>query len=130
MSSWLVRALVIVGVLGAAFGLGWELGRSQKGEQCEQDKRVGAEEQVRAQGEAIKTADERDARSREVESEHAHQEQQREVETRVITRDVIRYVAKPESECVADAEWVRLYNASNGMPRASKAAGKPAGGAE
>lgn len=85
---------------------------------------------VAAQNEAAKVARKQDTLARQIEAQHAKQVQDREVETRVITRDVIRYVANPDSECVADDEWVRLYNASNGLSGSPDAAGKPAGGAE
>lgn len=45
------------------------------------------------------------------------QEQQHQVEVQYVTREVVRYVADPAAgKCTLPAEWVRLYNQSNGLP--------------
>lgn len=124
------RGIAMMVAVALIFGLGFAAGHRWLALDFATYREDQAKALVAAQDEAAKAARKRGVLARQIEAQHTKQVQDREVETRVITRDVIRYVARPESECVADAEWVRLYNASNGMPGASEAAGKPAGGAE
>lgn len=124
------RGIALMVAVALIFGAGWVTNGWRLSAQVERQQKQYAEALASAQAEAAKAARKNDALARQIEAQHAKQVQDREVETRVITRDVIRYVANPESECVADPEWVRLYNASNGLSGASKAAGKPADGAE
>lgn len=60
---------------------------------------------------------------------YAEARAQHDQETRTITREVIRYVQSSPTDCPLDAEWVRLYNASLGLPSGEGAAGGAASAA-
>lgn len=123
------RLYLSVAALILAFSAGWAVQGWRMGEQAEA-LRADAEAQARSAAERVRGIEQLRQRERDAAAvEYASAVAEQELKTRIITREVIRYVQSSPADCALDADWVRIYNASLGLSGGESAAGGAAAAA-
>lgn len=108
-------------IVSGVFWGGYEFGQSRAENECIKASAASAAEQKQA-------AEKIEERREEITDVAVSAEQQRQVITRIQTREVIRYVqAHPHPDCGLDADGLRLWAAANAGTNPSAAAGAPDG---